>query len=1070
MDFGESSQGHEDGDSDSIRAESNRNTVPDVTNPSIVVKPFQLIFSDGEPFIAGVGNHQRGETRMGRTNLRLIVILFTSILFLTSIAPMSLADRGRAISVVITDPEEMEPVSDIVNITGTSTDVDPIWDKISIDVDGLREGDARQVVAGSWNLWYFNWNTNSYLDGDVMIEAVTIGLVATDSVNVTISNTATNERPTVQINSHAEGNTVRDTVNIAGSAADADGDVERVEISIDLGSWQTTQGTESWEFEWDSTTLSDGTVSIRVRSVDDDQDVSDIDEIQLTVENDEPSSNAVPEITITSPLDGFPVSSFISIQGSASDSDGNVQLIQISIEGGAWLPALGTDSWSYYWLTTAHADGPATIRARATDNDQALSQIAYLNVSVTNEDISNSSNTTYSVQLLAPTGGEHWMGVAHTVVWTHDMPSQCVPWSDVYHRNVNDVNWSIVQFAVLGDRIEWFHTEGVGSINEHVIKVVVNSLTCRSTNVTSEPFTVAIPLLTIPQWPEKPDGAIVLVLDPAAPNETLMPHPAPLDVYNESFWDNLDEDHEQFSIIRIPPYWPLELAIEEYQPATIVLSSLGLSIWDLNRSIWGAGGPADIVQDVRNDIALFEYLENGGGLIVTHDTLSDWGIPGLDYLASSGGHIGLSDDYDVKAEMNLAVELGLGWIPIFEQMKMTVAQGSGDYQTFIQNAPLLPSFVPFSGDWNVQSPEHPLTAGIAPSSHIEVNCPVRHDTDHLYCDENGLRPYTMIGWQMAYPDVAIGMWADSLQESELAMSEWGRMAGMDVSKLSGSLNATATLLYSIQATLSEMRDELPWVNITIPAWSIVLEGETIQFNETNMSFRIPDDIYQRLGPAEIVALSDDKLAAVLAWEGETHRAVTFTWKPESTDNNDTRRWMANAISWTGSINLTVPDEQDEAQGASTLDDQSDEDTEDSISLAGTEYSIQSLKVIGASVGGVLILLVMIIIVSGRRERKTDDRYPEPLAARLPLPSTPMPEMPAPIIVPHTVPVTELISSPPPEPFIHQTPVALTRVFDHTGLPGGGSYTTEGSIVKYHDPFGRVWVQLPDGGFEMQSES
>jgi len=897
-----------------------------------------------------------------------IAVVFTSIIFLSSIASFSVAAEGRAISVTITTPEEMESVSALHNITGTSSGILG-WVALKIDVDNLEVGPANQVVSGSWDNWYFEWNTRNHQDGVRRIDTRTFADVHA-SVNVTIGNTGTpNEIPTVEINSPSDGGTVSGGVTIEGGATDSDGNISEVEIRIDDGPWRTAQGTTNWQLDWDTTSSIDGTVSIRARSIDDDLEWSVFDEIQVTVANG---------------------------------------------------------------------------------------------------DENNTSPDSHSVQLLSPMGGEHWMGYLHTIAWTHDMPFQCIPLSDVYYREADNATWRVIHLAVVFDRIEWFHNEATGSVIEYVVKVEVKSLTCGTTNVSSQPFTVAIPSLTIPEWPEKPDGPIVLVLDPAAPNETLMPDPAPLNVYNESFWINLDLHHDQFSIVRIPPYWPLELAIAEYQPVTIILSGLGLSIWDQSRSIWGAGEPADLVQDVRNDIVLLEYLNSGGGLIVTHDTLSDWGVPGFDYLASSGGHLGISDDYKVEVEMNLAVELGLGWIPIFEQMKMSSAQASSEYKTLIQNAPLLPSFVPFSGDWNVQSTEHPLADGVPTSSHIDVNCPVLHDTDNIYCDGNGLRPYTMIGWQMAYPDVVLGMMADSLQESVLAVNEWGRMAGMDVEMLSESLNTTAALLYSFQANISELRNELPWVNVTIPAWSITVGNETIQVNETYFSIRIPDDMFQRLGPAEIVAISDDNLAAVLAWEDETHRAVTFTWKPESTDNNETRQWMANSIAWTGNIDLSVAEEESEEQDSATSDDQADGESEDSISIAGMDYSIRSFTVIVASVVGVLILLVIVVIVSGRRGRTTDGQGHAPNAFQPPNPVVPLPMMPPPPNLP-PMSMAPLTASSPTESFTQQIATQTIRVSDHTGLPGGGSYTTEDNVVRYHDPSGRTWFQLPDGGFELQPE-
>ena len=71
-------------------------------------------------------------------------------------------------------------------------------------------------------------------------------------------------------------------VKIEGTASD-DTSVERVEVRIDGGAWETASGTTIWKFEIDTTTLADGNHTVEVRSYDG-QKYSDVQEVTFEVD------------------------------------------------------------------------------------------------------------------------------------------------------------------------------------------------------------------------------------------------------------------------------------------------------------------------------------------------------------------------------------------------------------------------------------------------------------------------------------------------------------------------------------------------------------------------------------------------------------------------------------------------------------------------------------------------------------------------------------------------------------------------------------------------------------------
>jgi hypothetical protein len=75
-----------------------------------------------------------------------------------------------------------------------------------------------------------------------------------------------------------------------------------------------------------------------------------------------------PVAQIISPQNGTMVADMLTITGVATDTEGVVAAVEVSVDGGAtWHPAIGTDKWSYDWQTPADFE-QATILARAVDD------------------------------------------------------------------------------------------------------------------------------------------------------------------------------------------------------------------------------------------------------------------------------------------------------------------------------------------------------------------------------------------------------------------------------------------------------------------------------------------------------------------------------------------------------------------------------------------------------------------------------------------------------------------------------------------------------------------------------
>ncbi len=106
-----------------------------------------------------------------------------------------------------------------------------------------------------------------------------------DTTTLVVSPVPQNKIPTVSITSPANGDELKGTVIISGTASDEDGTVERVDVLVD-GELFTATGITSWEFELDTTKLDNGEYELKVLSYDG-EDYSEDLILKVKVNNEE---------------------------------------------------------------------------------------------------------------------------------------------------------------------------------------------------------------------------------------------------------------------------------------------------------------------------------------------------------------------------------------------------------------------------------------------------------------------------------------------------------------------------------------------------------------------------------------------------------------------------------------------------------------------------------------------------------------------------------------------------------------------------------------------------------------
>ncbi|HYD81942.1 MAG TPA: PHB depolymerase family esterase [Paucimonas sp.] len=179
-----------------------------------------------------------------------------------------------------------------------------------------------------------------------------------------------NQAPTVAIASASASGT---TITVSGVAADPDGFVARVTASLAGKHAQMEKdavGTGDWSVVFDN--LPDNARYLPIVTARDDQGAAVTLRAAQPVVVGSPPANLPPELSIA---EQTVQGTCISVQGSASDSDGSVERVEIALGDTGFKPAL-LNGRGYGFTQCNLAEGQYAVKAKATDELGASTQVA----------------------------------------------------------------------------------------------------------------------------------------------------------------------------------------------------------------------------------------------------------------------------------------------------------------------------------------------------------------------------------------------------------------------------------------------------------------------------------------------------------------------------------------------------------------------------------------------------------------------------------------------------------------------------------------------------------------------
>lgn len=299
--------------------------------------------------------------------------------------------------VSITTPLDGQVVSGSnVTVCVQATDASGIA-SMELRIGGLPAGGVTSPLC-------VNVNTTNFVNGfyqvfaratDVAGNVGTSGIITIATLNSTL--------PIISMTSPARSTTVNGHITLSAKAYSTVG-IEKVEYLLDgyttILSTVTTNTDDSYSYQWDSTTVSDGAHTIIAR-VTDVNGVSAVSSTLVNVLNTSNPDTLAPTVTLTAPTQGQTLSGTISLTASATD---NVAVSGVHFFYNAILIGTATTTpYSVAWNTiTNNTEGNGTYQITARAYDSAGNVGTSAPVGIT---IANTPSTTPVVQITSPSDG-----------------------------------------------------------------------------------------------------------------------------------------------------------------------------------------------------------------------------------------------------------------------------------------------------------------------------------------------------------------------------------------------------------------------------------------------------------------------------------------------------------------------------------------------------------------------------------------------------------------------------------------------------------------------------------------
>lgn len=284
-------------------------------------------------------------------------------------------------SVSIAHPADGARVNGTVTIEGQARAGEGTLEEVQVRIDHGTWATA-DVQGSAPAEWQIPWDAAAESAGDhtVTARAVAGNATATDSVNVTVEDEATDagDRPSVTITQPREDAAVSGTVTFQGTAEAPQGSIERIQIRVGDGPWLDVDPGSPWAFEWDSTAVEDGPRTVTVNATAE-RGIDGQASTTIFVSNEdeplEPTETDVEDevqLSIGKPTPGTTASDELTLIGSVQTAEQASVAVEYRIDGGSWNEVLVSSNAPFERTVDVSdlEEGEHTLTVRAVSGDQ----------------------------------------------------------------------------------------------------------------------------------------------------------------------------------------------------------------------------------------------------------------------------------------------------------------------------------------------------------------------------------------------------------------------------------------------------------------------------------------------------------------------------------------------------------------------------------------------------------------------------------------------------------------------------------------------------------------------------
>lgn len=277
-------------------------------------------------------------------------------------------------------------VSNTVEVRATASDNVGVV-KVEYYLDGVLT-----AIDGA-EPYQYSWDTLTVTPGThtITVKAYdAAGNIGISTVSVTVVNDLT--PPVISQTAPLQGSSVGGSVTVSCTASDDVG-VTRVEFFVN-GVMGAALNTTPYKYQWDATSVPNGSYILTAKAYDAADHVTTSPAVTVTV-NNPVSDTTDPTVSIGTPANGTALNGAVVVTASANDAAG-VSRVEFYLNG-ALASTDTTAPYSFTWDTTAVANGPHTLTAKAYDAAGNTGQSSTVTVSVANVAVTPPPAAAYSL-------------------------------------------------------------------------------------------------------------------------------------------------------------------------------------------------------------------------------------------------------------------------------------------------------------------------------------------------------------------------------------------------------------------------------------------------------------------------------------------------------------------------------------------------------------------------------------------------------------------------------------------------------------------------------------------------